>query len=512
MGSLYDEALIAVHGIWRQRWMALAVAWGIALLGWLVVSLIPNSYKSEARVHVQAQSLLPDKIGMSPGDSAANIDAVRQKLTSTETLQNIIRSTDLAAHITSDRDAAAKAAALQKAITVVAQQDNLFQIAASASEPGFSDAQNARLAHQIVQRLVETFVAGNRRDGQRETAQGLSFLDTQIDQRAKQLAVADARRAAFEARYLTGLPGTGAVADRVDQARAQVAQLDAQLSSAQGALAAVNGQMAATPTATRSAGSVVAGTADGRAAVIEAQIADGQARGWTDRHPDMIALRNQLARAKAQGSGATASRLTPGTSAPNPMYVSLQSMQAERQATASALANQKAQIQGAINHVAALQSSSPEFVAEQTAIDRDYTAVKAQYDKLVSDREDIRLRGQVQSQTDAVRFDVIDPPSSPTVPAAPNRPLLLTLVLVVALAGGVGAAFARGQVQPTFPTIARLERSGLTVIGSISEVVTATHREVRTRRLRQFAGGVGALVGVWALLMVVEFVERSMVA
>jgi hypothetical protein len=195
------------------------------------------------------------------------------------------------------------------------------------------------------------------------------------------------------------------------------------------------------------------------------------------------------------------------------MYVSLRSMQAEKQATASALAARKAQLQREINRVLVLQSSDPEFAAAQADLDRNYTALKAQYDKLVADREDVRLRGQVQTQTDAIKFSVIDPPSAPRTPAAPNRPLLLTLVLFAALGGGVGAAFAFDQLKTTYPTASRLERaSGLPVIGTITQVVGVPERIQRKKRMNQFAGGAAALVAVWALLMVVEFVQRSMVA
>ncbi len=516
MGGLYDEALIALHGIWHRRWLALAVGWGIALLGWLIVGLIPNSYKSEARIHVQSQSLLPDKIGITANERAAGVDALRQTLTSVANLEKVVRGTDLAAHVTTAQDMAEKTAALQKSITVIGQADNLVQISDVASESGFSDAQNARLATQVVQKLVDLFVDGNMRNGVAETSQSLKFLDAQIDQRAKQLAEVDGKRAAFEAKYLSDLPGSGSIADRIGQARSEVAQIESQLAAAQSGLAAVNGQMAATPASTQTPGTVIAGSAsaaDGRAAAIEAQIADGQARGWTDAHPDMVALRSQLARARAQGGGGTASRMSPGISSPNPMYVSLRSMQAERQATASALAGRKAELEGQINRIQTLQQSNPEFSAEQTAIDRDYAALKVQYDKLLADREDVKLRGQVQTQTDAIKFDVIEPPSSPRVPAAPNRPLLLTLVLVAALAGGAGAAFAQGQLQNSYPTAGRLERaSGLPVIGSITEVVTDPVRDLRKQRLRQFAGGTAALFGVWILLMLIEFVERSMVA
>lgn len=510
MGNLYDEALVALHGIWRRRWLALAVAWAIGLLGWLVVSLIPNTYKSEARIYVQAASLLPDKVGMSAGEQKANIETVRQLLTSVDNLQKVVRGTDLAKHVSNDEEIMLKAGGLQSAITIVAEQDNLFKISAVVAEGSMSDAENAKLAKAVVQKLIDLFVDGNLRDGRTETGSSLKFLDAQIAQRGRQLADVEAKRAVFESKYLSALPGGGSIAERVALARSELSRVSSDYAAAASGLAAVNGQLASTPATTNTPGSVVSNV-DGRVAQIQNQISDGQSRGWTDSHPDMVALRGQLARALAAGGGG--SRTVAGTSSQNPMYVTLRSMQAEKQATAGALAARKAQLEGEINRILSLQASDPEFSAAQNGIDRDYQALKTQYDKLLADREDLRLRGQVQAETSPVKFNVIDPPSAPSVPSSPNRPLLLTIVLLAAVGGGIGAAFVYNQLQTTYPTATRLERaSGLPVIGTISEVVRAGDRAGRRKRLVQFAGGTAALVGVWVLLMAVEFVQRSMVA
>ena len=514
MGSLYDEALVVLHGLWRRRWLALGVGWGVALLGWLVVSLIPNAYESQARIFVKPQALLTDKMGITAGERMSGVETVRQTLTSVQTLEQVVRGTDLAQHVASDADVTAKALGLQKAITIVAQQDNLFQITARVADPALSDGQNAKLAHAVVAKLIDLFIDGNLHNGRVETGQSLQFVDAQLETRAKALAEAEAKRAAFEAKYLSALPGSGPVADRIGQARGELARVTSDLSAAQSGLSAINAQLGATPATTQSAGVATGGVsaAAGRMAAIEGQIADGQSRGWTDQHPDMVALRGQLARARAQGGGGSV-RMSPGTSSPNPMYVALRSQQAERQATVGALAARKAQIEGQINGVLAQQASNPEFSEQMTALDRDYQAIKAQYDKLLADREDLKLRGQVQTQTDAVKFNVIDPPSMSSVPATPNRPLLLTLILLAAVAAGIGAAFAQTQLQASYPTAAKLERaSGLRVIGTITEVVNATERAARARRTKQFAGGAAALVGIYAVLMIVEFVQRGMVA
>ena len=40
MAGLYDELLVLLHGIWSRRWIALAVAWGVCMLGWLGVFVL----------------------------------------------------------------------------------------------------------------------------------------------------------------------------------------------------------------------------------------------------------------------------------------------------------------------------------------------------------------------------------------------------------------------------------------------------------------------------------------
>ena len=146
-------------------------------------------------------------------------------------------------------------------------------------------------------------------------------------------------------------------------------------------------------------------------------------------------------------------------------------------------------------------------------IDRDYEVLKSQYDKLLADREQIKLRGQVEADTDSLKFRVIDPPSSPRSPAAPNRPLLLVMVLIAGIGGGIGAAFALGQLQTSYPTAEKLEKaSGLPVIGSVSQIMTNAQRAINKKKLRIFYGTSGALFGVFGMLMIVEFIQRGMVA
>ena len=507
MTGLYEELRIALHTIWTRRWLGLAVAWAVCLAGWLVVAQVPSKYDSHARVFVQMRSVLPT--ATDPGaaaDQAEDIDTIRQTLTSAVNLEKVVRGTDLAQGVASDRDVADRVAGLQNAIRIVAQQNNLFEITTTAASP--------RLAAAITQKLIDIFVETNLSDDRQQATQALRFLGGQLDDLGRKLQDAEAKRTDFQNRYLGSLPGSGTVSDRIGAARSQMSQVDGDLAAASSSLAAVQGQMAGTPRSIATAGGTAPGMGPARArlAAIQGQLADARGRGYTDNHPDVVALRQQLAVAQAAaarepiGGGG-------GGSIDNPAYLSLQAMLADRQSSVAALQMRKRQLQGDLDQLNAKLADDPAVAAEQGEIDRNYAVLKAQYDQLLAQREQVNLRAQAQTQTDAVRFSVIDPPTVPRTPTAPNRPLLLSGILVAGLLAGVGAAFAMGQVQATFATAQRLEKvSGMTVIGSVGEMLTRRQEEERRRRTRWFAGATAALAVAYVGLLGVEMLQRGLAA
>ncbi len=513
MDGLYEQFRIALHQVWTRRWLALAAAWGLCLAGWLAIALVPNSYESKARVFAQTQSILPQQVGITNAERQTDLMQVKQLLTSTENLEKVVRRTDLNLLVASERDLATQVAKLRENIQVTAQQDNLFEISAKSGVGGFTNAQNARTAAAVVQNLLNIFVEENLAGDRSETGASLSFLDEELKRREAQLQEAEQRRVEFETRYLGVLPGEGSIQQRLAASRMEMSNIDRELMSAQSALSSIRAQLGATPPTISTPGvASVGGYATQQLVALQGQLAGYTAKGWTDKHPDVVALRNEIARLRPQarsersaGSGAI--------STPNPAHTSLRAMAAEKEAVIASAAARKNQIQAAIAELSVQQSSEPGVVAEQARLNRDYEVLKRQYDKLLEDRETVRLRSDIQNKTDAVQVKVIDPPSRPTVPVAPNRPLLLTMILFVAAGAGIGAAFAKSQLQATFPNQGRLEQvTGLPVLGAVSEVFTPERKAERAQRLKWFVGAGGALAGSYFVLMAVEFWQRSTVA
>lgn len=504
MNEIVEDLRAALWSVWNRRWLALAVAWSLCLLGWLAVALFPNSYESNARIFVQLDDALAEQIGIGAGDRKRDIERVTQTLTSAINLEKVIRSTAIGPTVTNERDMETAVKKLGENIKVKSTQENLFEITAASGRGDLSDAENARLSQDIVQKLIDIFREDDLGGSKGEMRETISFLDTQLAARQKDLEGAEQRRLTFESQHPDLIGGAEAISQRLAATRGELRSVAADLAAAQSSLAGIEGQLAGTPR-------IIAGAGDGgaRGALAQAQsnLMALKARGLTDNHPDVVSANQQI-----QGLQRQVASEGDRAGSNNPAYASLQAIRAERQANVQALQARSAALNSEIMSVTASQAMEPGVAAEAQRISRDYDVLRGQYDKLLQDREELRLRGQVENERSAVKFEVIDPPTSPRVPAAPNRPLLLLGVLIVGLGAGGGAGFILTQLRGTFATSAQLERAfELPVIGTVSHMSTDTTRALAAKRMKLFILAAAALAGLFLVLMAAEFVQRGLI-
>jgi polysaccharide chain length determinant protein (PEP-CTERM system associated) len=143
--------------------------------------------------------------------------------------------------------------------------------------------------------------------------------------------------------------------------------------------------------------------------------------------------------------------------------------------------------------------SAPALEAEAAQLNRDYEIHKRNYEGLVARRESATISGQLED-AGVAEFRLVDPPRVPSKPAAPNRLMLLPVVLVAALGLGVATTFGLSRMRPVFYQGSDLRKKlDLPLLGVVTLVLTDTQiRQERADRLR-FLGVLGSLV---ALLMV----------
>ena len=144
----------------------------------------------------------------------------------------------------------------------------------------------------------------------------------------------------------------------------------------------------------------------------------------------------------------------------------------------------------------------PQIEAEFTQLNRDYDITKSNYEKLLSRREQAQISGDMETNASVIDFRVIDPPTVPSKPAAPNRPMLMSMVLLGALGGGIAIAFLLSQLRPTFHDQRRLRQvSGLPVFGTVVLVWSAAQKSKWRRGLIGFVVTLISLLSAYAAIM-----------
>ena len=97
MQEVIAQAMTYLWGIWRHKWLALGLAWIVALAGWAYVWQMPESYVATAKLYVDTNSVLrPLMRGLAiTPDVNQRMSMMSRTLLSRPNLEKLARMTDL---------------------------------------------------------------------------------------------------------------------------------------------------------------------------------------------------------------------------------------------------------------------------------------------------------------------------------------------------------------------------------------------------------------------------------
>jgi polysaccharide chain length determinant protein (PEP-CTERM system associated) len=232
---------------------------------------------------------------------------------------------------------------------------------------------------------------------------------------------------------------------------------------------------------------------------------------YTDRHPDVIAVREALTRLEGQRSeqlralGVANPDQELSTLGANPVYQAVQIALNEAEIEVATLTADASDRQRTLNELQALINEVPEVEAELAKLNRDYDVIREQYESLIQSRETQTLSRKA-SDSDQVDFRVLNPPQAGYAPVAPPRLLLLAAALVGALGAGGGLCYLIAQLRPVFNNSRALrEASGLPVFGVVGRVmIDAAVRRRKRLELLSFSATMAGLVFVFGMVVYAE--------
>ncbi|MEO8062850.1 MAG: XrtA system polysaccharide chain length determinant [Pseudomonadota bacterium] len=505
MQEVVKKLLDDFRGAWRFRRVALAAAWAVSIACWAVVFAMPDEYGASARVFVDTRTALDRYVKdlAIQQDLNAQINFVRQSLLSRPQLEKVIRETDLDLRAKTPQARIAMVDSLLKTIKITATDAGTGGLVFTLTYSDRDRQTSLRVVELLMNNFVEE-VLGGKQSG---SEVGQKFLREQIEEYEQRLRESEARLADFKRRNVGLMPGAqGDYFTRLQGELQAIEKNKADLSIAQSGRDELQRQLRGEATAAHSSSSAGAITSETAQRIQEAQgRLDNLLLQYTEKHPDVLALRQTIAqleeRRKAELAAMRGGSGLPAGASANPVVQSIQLSMNRSDVEIAALRARIADGQRKVAELQKLVDTAPEIEAEFTRLNRDYAGMRERYAAFVDRAERAKIGDQAE-ETDAIRFEVLDPPAAKMEPIAPNRPLLHIGGLLLGLAAGAGLAVLLHQLRPVFTSSRVLsEVTGLPVLGVVSETWLDKHRQRRRAELIRYSIAAGALFAVFAFIL-----------
>ncbi|QDD65133.1 chain length-determining protein [Herbaspirillum seropedicae] len=499
MADLVSQLMALIKSAWKHRWLALSVTWGVLVVGSIVVFRLPNDFQASARIYVDTQSILkPLLAGMTTVPNIEQqVSIMSRTLLSRPNLERVTRMADLDIR-------AETVGEKEKLVDELAQRIKIIQTGRDDIYTITYNNENPKLGKDVVQSLLTIFVEGSVGDKKEDSDKAVRFIGEQIKSYEEKLVTAENNLKEFKQKNAELLPRPGSdygnklqeASDQLSQARLELAEAEQARNAIQKQMSGGNGEelpRAPTP------------ELDSRLDAANKHLDDLRTK-YTEQHPDVVGTRRliaELEKRKREEAKARPSGGDPGANY-SPMMQQLSVSLADARAKAASLRARVDEYAARVARLKAKSIAAPDVEAQFTQLNRDYQINKENYEKLVARRDAAKLSGDLSSATDLLTFRVIDPPVVPRLPVGPKRLRLMSLLLLAAIAAGVGVTVVIAQVRPSFMSQHQLQQvTGLPVLGAVAMSWTEAEIARRKRSVRKFVALVGAFFTTYVVMMAV---------
>ncbi len=467
-----------VSALRRRRWwllvpLALAIVIGAALVTWL-----PRQYRTSATLGVSmaavTNQLITEAQRVTPEERLRNINQV---LTSDPVLQRVIQEEGLDARM-STPDAMAYLRA--RVVTTPVQEAALPNAAVERFTVTYTD-ETPGAAQRITNRLADVFVAEASRKRTVRAEETAMFIGMQVEASQQRLADLEARLRAAKESFMGALP------EQTDANVAMVTGMQQQLETTTNAirgeqdrLSMVERQLESmkggvvTDVALPGVPTAAPSSAAARAVQLERQLA--VARGnYTDKHPEVVRLRDELASAQA-AAAAEANRPAEDRVASlrvDPTYRLLLNDREQIRLRIRELQRSEGQIRGQIGVYRARVDSAPRVEQQLATVQREYDLEKEQYAALSTRYRSAEMNESIERNQGGERFAVLSRAGLPTAPSSPNVQRLLLVAVLLGLCLGGALAMGREYLDRSIHDGRSLHDLQIPVLGEIPRIANA---------------------------------------
>lgn len=512
MQDMITQLKSYLRSIWRHRWPLIATVWFVCVAGWVVVYKLPDQYEASARVYVDTQSMLKPLLKGLAADTSMRqqVSLITRTLLSRPNLEKVTRMTDMDLKARTPEEMENMLEGLRQNIRIESTgRVDLYTIKYQNSDPD--------QAKRVVQSLLTIFVESSLGESRKDTDVAQRFLNEQVREYESRLIAAEERIKEFKRKNVGLMPSEGKdYYERLQQANAQLSQTELALEEARKRRDELQRQLEGEePTFGITGQSQFTSSLDKRIESLEGRL-DSLLLQYTEKHPDVQALKRTIKQLKEQRQEQMqmlANDPAFGSTNTSPVYQQLRIELGKAEAEVAKLKARYREHQKRVEKLQKLVDTVPQVEAELAQLNRDYEINKKNYEALLSRLESAKLAEQAEQRVDNIQFRIIDPPRVPPTPAAPNRPLYMSVVLFAGIGAGIALAILLAQIRMTFDNRRDLsEAMGIPVLGSVSVVWTRDLLLKRRLGTASFMLASLALIGVYSGLMIWQLADANVIA
>jgi polysaccharide chain length determinant protein (PEP-CTERM system associated) len=470
----------------RRKWWFIVPLAACLALGAVAVQVWPKKYLSRAAIAVQSPTLSGDLLrGVSSMDPVERQRAIQQLLLSPTVLERVIREEKINVAKPADQTAAWLRDNLARNIEVPlpiglngrpdpSRGIDLFYL-------GYTDEDPGRAQH-IANRVASVFIEENSKVQTNRAENTAEMLGQQVSESQAKLTDLENKLRAKKQNYMGRLPEQiGANVQMVNGARQQFESLSIQIRAEQDRLAMVEGQLDAMRQGAGAEGMTTSAMAASQAAQkhvdeLQGQLASDRALGFTDKHPDVIRLQEEIRAARAE---VAASKVQQPANRDemlrsDPLY---RQKLTERDTAKLHVKELQAAAANAQSQIGSYQSrveAAPVAEQELTSLTREYEMERTRYSDLNTRFQNARSAESVVKGQGGERFSILYPAGYPNKPIEPEPLKIMAIALVLGLVLGAGAALGREFLdRAVYDSRALQNEFEVPVLGEIPRIAAA---------------------------------------
>jgi succinoglycan biosynthesis transport protein ExoP len=490
--------------------LAWAVVWGVS---WV----LPPRYLSSTEILVEQPTMPKDYVTPNVSDDLQErMQSITQQILSRTRLLHIIEQFNLYARQHSQWSPDQQVDAMRKDVGIELVRDAGNQI--TAFNVSYS-SRDPRVAQKVTSELTNLFINENLEVRQHQSEDTTKFIESQLETARQTLSDQEEKVREFKGQHVGEMPG------QVTSNLQILSGVQSQLQSEQDALNAAKQQhvylqsLADQYRTLQGPAKTADGTTLGLPAIdeelekLKAQLADLSSR-YTDRHPDVRKLKEQIAKTEKMRTQLLASLKDkdkgPSTNDSDPtaggdparasLLAQIQSQLRSNEVEITNRERSMAALTAKVDDYQARLNQEPIREQQLSDLTRGYEQSKANYDDLLKKKNESAMATSMELLQQGERFRIIDPPSLPMKPDFPNRLKFCGIGLGVGLALGIVVAGAFEMMDDRIHDEKALQK--LLPVAVMAEIpaITVTSEEQQERRRLWLGWATAAFVSVTILL------------